>query len=156
MSDMKAIENEIQALTYIRHRNIVKFYGFCSNSKTSFLVYEFIEKESLNNILRNMEEAMKFQWILRVNVVKGVAEALSYMHHDYSPPVIHRDVSSNNVLLDSYYEAHVSNFGTSRLLKPDSSDWASLAGTVGYIALGDFSWFISYLQIASSSSFFFF
>ena len=94
---------------------------------------------------------MKFEWILRVNVVKGVVEALSYMHHDCSPLVIHRDVSSNNVLLDSDYEAHVSDFGTSRLLKPDSSNWTSLAGTVDYIAPGDFSWFISYLQIASSS-----
>ena len=71
------------------------------------MVYEFIEKGSLKNILRNMEEAMKFEWILKVNVVKGVAEALSYMHHDCSPPVIHRDISSNNVLIDSNYEAHV-------------------------------------------------
>ncbi|XVF82438.1 hypothetical protein PTKIN_Ptkin16aG0048000 [Pterospermum kingtungense] len=56
------------------------------------------------------------------------------MHHDHSPPIIHRDISSNNVLLDSDYEAHVSDFGTAKLLKPDSSNWTSLAGTFGYIA----------------------
>ncbi|CBI29790.3 unnamed protein product, partial [Vitis vinifera] len=56
------------------------------------------------------------------------------MHHDCSPPVIHQDISSNNVLLDSEYEAHVSDFGTARLLKSDSSNWTSFAGTFGYTA----------------------
>ncbi|RVW75961.1 MDIS1-interacting receptor like kinase 2 [Vitis vinifera] len=98
------------------------------------LVYEFMEKGSLRSILRNDEEAEKLDWIVRLNVVKGVAKALSYMHHDCSPPIIHRDISSNNVLLDSEYEAHVSDFGTARLLKSDSSNWTSFAGTFGYTA----------------------
>ena len=73
---------------------------------------------------------------MRLNVIKGVAKALSYMHHDCSPPIIHRDISSNNVLLDSEYEAHVSDFGTARLLKSDSSNWTSFAGTFDYTATG--------------------
>ncbi|KAE8671878.1 hypothetical protein F3Y22_tig00111881pilonHSYRG00106 [Hibiscus syriacus] len=56
------------------------------------------------------------------------------MHHDHSQPIIHRGISRNNVLLDSGYEARVSDFGTARLLKPDFSNWTSLAGTSGYIA----------------------
>ncbi|CBI36566.3 unnamed protein product, partial [Vitis vinifera] len=56
------------------------------------------------------------------------------MHHDCSPPLVHRDISSNNVLLDSKSKAHVSNFGTARILKSDSSNWTSFAGTFGYIA----------------------
>ncbi|KAJ6973993.1 hypothetical protein NC653_030140 [Populus alba x Populus x berolinensis] len=55
--------------------------------------------------------------------VKGVANALSYLHHDCSPPLIHRDISSSNVLLDLEYEANVSDFGTARLLMPDSTNW---------------------------------
>ena len=82
-----------------------------------------MEKGSLRNILSNDKEAAeKLDWIVRLNIVKGVAKALSYMHHDCSPPVIHRDITSNNVLLDSEYEAHVSDFGTTRLIKPDSSN----------------------------------
>ncbi|KAL6327623.1 hypothetical protein AAG906_022042 [Vitis piasezkii] len=134
MADLKAFKSEIHALTGIRHRNIVKLYGFCSCLQNSFLVYEFMEKGSLRNILSNKEEAIEFDWVLRLNVVKGMAEALSYMHHDCSPPLIHRDISSNNVLLDSEYVAHVSDFGTARLLKSDSSNWTSFAGTFGYIA----------------------
>ncbi|MFQ6646563.1 hypothetical protein Gotur_020108, partial [Gossypium turneri] len=55
----------------------------------------------------------------RLNVVKGLADALSYMHHGHSQPIVHRDISSNNVLLDLDYEPRVSDFGTARILKPD-------------------------------------
>ncbi|XP_022765747.1 MDIS1-interacting receptor like kinase 2-like [Durio zibethinus] len=133
-NNLKAFESEIHALSEIRHRNIVKLYGFCSHPNNSFLVYEFVERGSLRMVLSNKDEAMELDWEKRLNVVKGVANALSYMHHDHSPPIIHRDNSSNNVLLDLDYEAHVSYFGTTRLLKPDSSNWTSLGGTFGYIA----------------------
>ncbi|XVF82437.1 hypothetical protein PTKIN_Ptkin16aG0047900 [Pterospermum kingtungense] len=134
VKNLKAFESEIHALSEIRHRNIVKLYGFCSHRKHSFLVYAFAERGSLRRVLSDNEEAKEFDWKKRLNVVKGLANALSYMHHDHSPPIIHRDISSNNVLLDLDYEAHVSDFGTARLLKPDSSNWTSLAGTFGYIA----------------------
>ncbi|XP_061952355.1 MDIS1-interacting receptor like kinase 2-like [Populus nigra] len=134
MSSLKAFRSEIDVLMGIRHRNIVKLYGFCSHAKHSFLVYEFVERGSLRKVLNDEEQAGKMDWDKRVNLIKGVANALSYMHHDCSPPIIHRDISSNNVLLDSEYEAHVSDFGTARLLMPDSSNWTSFAGTFGYTA----------------------
>ncbi|KAK3440770.1 hypothetical protein EUGRSUZ_B01034 [Eucalyptus grandis] len=127
-------EREIQALTNLRHRNIVKFYGFCSHVQRCFLVYEYMEGGSLRTTLSNDERAKEFQWDKRVNMVRGVADALSYMHHGCSPPLIHRDLTSNNILLDCDYEAHVSDFGTARLLRPDSSNWTAIAGTIGYIA----------------------
>ncbi|XXG61938.1 hypothetical protein AAC387_Pa05g0414 [Persea americana] len=131
--DQKSFNNEIKALTEIRHRNIVKLYGFCSHEQCMFLVYEYMERGKLAGIL-SCEGALELDWIKRVNVVKGVASGLSYMHHDCSPPIVHRDISSNNILLDSELEACISDFGTSRLLKPDSSNWSSLAGTYGYVA----------------------
>ncbi|XP_022765738.1 MDIS1-interacting receptor like kinase 2-like [Durio zibethinus] len=114
-NNLKVFESEIHALSEIRHRNIVKLYGFCSYPKNSFLVYEFVERGSLKMVLSNKDEAMELDWKKRLNVVKGVANALSYMHHEHSPPIIHRDISSNNVFLDLDYEAHVSDFGTARL-----------------------------------------
>ena len=136
MSSLKAFRSEIDVLMGIRHRNIVKLYGFCSHAKHSFLVYEFVERGSLRKVLNDEEQSAKMDWDKRMNLIKGVANALSYMHHDCSPPIIHRDISSNNVLLDSEYEAHVSDFGTARLLMPDSSNWTSFAGTFGYTAPG--------------------
>ncbi|KAG6726898.1 hypothetical protein I3842_02G102800 [Carya illinoinensis] len=130
----RAFTSEISVLTEVRHRNIVKLYGFCSHARYSYLVYEYLEGGSLGKIISSEVKAMQFDWIKRVNVVRGVAKALSYLHHDCSPPIIHRDVSSNNILLDLEYEAHISDFGTARILKPNSSNWTSYAGTFGYSA----------------------
>ncbi|KAG5234427.1 MDIS1-interacting receptor kinase [Salix suchowensis] len=133
-TSLKAFRSEIDVLMGIRHRNIVKLYGFCSHAKHSFLIYEFVERGSLRNVLQNDEHAVEMDWVKRLNLVKGIVSAVSYMHHDCSPPIIHRDISSKNVLLDAEFEAHVSDFGSARLLMPDSSNWTSFAGTYGYTA----------------------
>ncbi|XP_057988943.1 MDIS1-interacting receptor like kinase 2-like [Hevea brasiliensis] len=133
-ADQKEFLNEIRALTEIRHRNIVKFYDFCSHLRHSFLVYEYLQMGNLDNVLSNDEAARELDWNKRLNVIKGVANALSYMHHECLPPIIHRDISSKNVLLDSEFEAQVSDFGIAKLLNLDSSNQSMLAGTYGYIA----------------------
>ncbi|KAJ0800915.1 putative protein kinase RLK-Pelle-LRR-XI-1 family [Helianthus annuus] len=125
--------NEIRALTRIRHRNIVKLLGYCSHSQNSFLVYEYLEGGSLADILGD-KTAQILDWMKRVKIIKGLAYALSYMHHDCLPAIIHRDISSKNILLDSEHEACVSDFGTSKILNPDSSNWTNVAGTFGYLA----------------------
>ncbi|XP_042952320.1 MDIS1-interacting receptor like kinase 2-like [Carya illinoinensis] len=130
----KEFINEIRALAEIRHRNIVKLDGFCSHPEHPFLVYEYFERGSLAKIMENEDSAKVLDWSKRLNIVRGVAYALSYMHHDCVLPIIHRDISSRNILLDSQYDAHVSDFGTAKLLKLDTSNWSSLAGTYGYVA----------------------
>ena len=134
--NLKAFTNEIRSLTEIRHCNIVKLHGFCSHPRHLLLVYEFLDGGSLEKILNSDELALNFNWVKRVNVVKGVASALSYMHNDCSHPIIHRDISSKNVLLDSEYEAHVCDFGTARIMSSDTSYWTSFIGTFGYTAPG--------------------
>jgi hypothetical protein len=136
MSNLKAFASEIQTLTEIRHRNIVKLYGYCSHRLHSLLVYEFLEKGGVDKILKDDELATAFDWNMRVNAIKDIANALSYMHHDCSPAIVHRDISSKNVILDLEYVAHVSDFGTAKFLNPDSSNWTSFVGTFGYAAPG--------------------
>ncbi|KAJ7965706.1 Receptor protein kinase-like protein [Quillaja saponaria] len=133
-SIMKSFTAEIQTLTKIRHRNIVKLFGFCSHAQHCFLVYEYFEGGSLDMILKSMEKAIALDWHRRINIIKGVANALYYMHHNCSPPIIHRDISSKNILLNLDYEANLSDFGTTKILNPDSSNLTSFAGTFGYSA----------------------
>ncbi|XP_028088482.1 MDIS1-interacting receptor like kinase 2-like [Camellia sinensis] len=133
-TNLKGFTSEIRALTEIRHHNIVKLYGYCSHPRHSFLVYEFLEGGSLGKVLSMDDDIVVFDWIKRVNTVKGVANALSYMHHDCFQPIIHRDISSNNVLFDFEYVAHISDFGTARFMNLNSSNWTSFAGTFGYAA----------------------
>ncbi|KAI8533904.1 hypothetical protein RHMOL_Rhmol10G0046700 [Rhododendron molle] len=114
--------NEVQMLTNVRHISIVKLYGFCLHNKCMFLVYEYMEKGSLFCALRFDVEAFEIGWIQRVKIVEAMAHALSYLHHDCTPPIVHRDISSNNILLNSQLEAFVADFGTARLLNPNSSN----------------------------------
>ncbi|KAL4586226.1 hypothetical protein LXL04_010860 [Taraxacum kok-saghyz] len=130
----KSFKNEIQVLTNLRHKNIVKLYGFCLHEKCNFLVYEYMEKGSLFCALSDSDFSIMLDWKTRVNIIKQVAHALAYMHHDYSPPIIHRDISSNNIFLNSEMEGFVADFGVAKVLDPDSSNQTGVVGTLGYIA----------------------
>ncbi|KAL4654846.1 hypothetical protein ACB092_01G409800 [Castanea dentata] len=130
----KSFRNEVKMLTEIRHRNIVKLHGYCLHKRCMFLVYQYMERGSLFCILSNNVEAMEFDWTKRLNIIKSIAHALSYMHHECIPVIIHRDISSNNILLNSELEAFISDFGTARILDPDSSNQTLVVGTYGYIA----------------------
>ncbi|XP_020214421.1 MDIS1-interacting receptor like kinase 2-like [Cajanus cajan] len=134
VESIKNFQNEVEAMTETRHRNIVKLYGFCCEGMHTFLIYEYMDRGNLSEMLRNDTDALELDWPKRVDIIKDVASALSYMHHDCAPPLIHRDISSKNILLSSNLEAHVSDFGTARFLKPDSPIWTSFAGTFGYAA----------------------
>lgn len=136
LADPRSYTSEIHALTEIRHRNIVKLLGFCSHPRHSFLVYEFLEGGNLSEKLSSNRQAEEFKWKGRIHTVKGIANALSYMHHNCSPAVIHLDISSKNILFDSQGEAHISDFGTARLLGLDTCDLSRFIGTYGYAAPG--------------------
>ncbi|XP_048423733.1 probable leucine-rich repeat receptor-like protein kinase At1g35710 [Pyrus x bretschneideri] len=132
--NLQSFQNEIQTLTTIRHRNIIRLYGFSTRKGCIFLLYEYLEKGSLGKALYGVEGVIELGWPTRVKIVQGLARALSYLHHDCSPPIVHRDVTVNNVLLDEDFEPQLSDFGTSRLLSIDSSNWTNIVGSLGYMA----------------------
>ncbi|RVW52746.1 MDIS1-interacting receptor like kinase 2 [Vitis vinifera] len=105
---------------------------FLSHPRHSLLVYEYIERGCLAAML-SREEAKKLGWVTRINIIEEWP-CFVYMHHDCSPPIVHRDISGNNILLDSQYEPHISDFGIAKFLNLDSSNQRALAGTFGYVA----------------------
>ncbi|XP_056169872.1 probable leucine-rich repeat receptor-like protein kinase At1g35710 [Syzygium oleosum] len=132
----QSFRNEVKHLTEVRHRSIIKLHGFCLHRRCMFLVYEYMERGSLFCALRDDVEAMELDWSKRLNIVWDMAHALSYLHHDCARPIVHRDISSNNILLDNKMQAFLSDFGMARLLEPNFSSnlTANIAGTHGYIA----------------------
>ncbi|GMI80833.1 MDIS1-INTERACTING RECEPTOR LIKE KINASE2 [Hibiscus trionum] len=130
----RSFKNEAKMLSEIRHKNIVKLHGFCLHNRCMFLIFEYMPRGSLFSVFGDDTEAAELDWIKRVKIIKDTASALSYLHHDCHPPIVHRDISSNNILLNSDFEARVSDFGTARLLDPDSSNQTMLVGTYGYVA----------------------
>lgn len=75
----------------------------------------------------------------RYNIAVQAAHGLCYLHHDCSPLIVHRDVKSNNILLDSTFQAHVADFGLAKLFQDSgkSESMSSIAGSYGYIAPGE-------------------
>ncbi|PIN00354.1 Serine/threonine protein kinase, partial [Handroanthus impetiginosus] len=134
LTNRHSFENEIRTLTEVRHGNIIKLYGYCFKRGSMYFVYDYVERGSLGKLLYDDEEAFELNWATRVRIVKGVAHALAYLHHDCSPPIVHRDVSINNILLESEFEPRLSDFGTAKLLTSDSSNWTTVAGSYGYMA----------------------
>ena len=112
-----------------------------------FLVYEYLERGNLFCVLSNDIEAVELDSTKRGDIIKAIAHAISYMHHECVPTIVYRDISCNNILLNSNLEAFVSDFGTAKLLDPDSSNQTLVVGTYGYIAPGEllFWYYIFYL-----------
>lgn len=129
-----SFQAEISTLGKIRHRNIVKLYGYCYYQGFNLLLYEYMAKGSLGELLHN-GSSCGLDWPARFTVALGAAQGLAYLHHDCKPRIIHRDIKSNNILLDENFEAHVGDFGLAKVIDmPQSKSMSAVAGSYGYIA----------------------
>ncbi|XP_070016495.1 LRR receptor-like serine/threonine-protein kinase RGI5 isoform X4 [Nicotiana sylvestris] len=123
---------EIQILGHIRHRNIVKLLGYCSNKSTKLLLYNYISNGNLQQLLQSNRN---LDWEIRYKIAVGSAQGLAYLHHYCVPAILHRDVKCNNILLDSKFEAYLADFGLAKLMNsPNYQAMSRLAGSYGYIA----------------------
>ncbi|WVZ87867.1 hypothetical protein U9M48_034442, partial [Paspalum notatum var. saurae] len=149
LENVRQCEEEFQAelriIGGINHMNLVRIWGFCSESSHRMLVTEYIEKGSLANILFN--DNILLDWRQRFNIALGVAKGLAYLHHECLEWVIHCDVKPENILLDQNLEPKIADFGLAKLLNRGGSNQnvSRVRGTIGYIAP---EW-ISSLQITA-------
>ncbi|XP_042381613.1 LEAF RUST 10 DISEASE-RESISTANCE LOCUS RECEPTOR-LIKE PROTEIN KINASE-like 1.2 isoform X2 [Zingiber officinale] len=127
--------NEIEILSRVRHQNLVDLYGWTSrNSKELLLVYEFMPNGTVADHLHGSRAREGILTLpMRLNIAIETAEALAYLHA-IDPPIIHRDVKTSNILLDSSFHVKVADFGLSRLF-PTNATHVSTApqGTPGYL-----------------------
>ncbi|KAJ4787413.1 Wall-associated kinase family protein [Rhynchospora pubera] len=123
---------EIVILSQINHKNVVKLLGCCLEVKVPVLVYEYISNGTLYHYIHDKQTLILSDVRLRIAV--ETANALAYMHTFASPPILHGDVKSANILLDDNLIAYVSDFGTSKLVPNDVAEIATLVqGTIGYL-----------------------
>ncbi|XP_076950447.1 receptor like protein kinase S.2-like [Bidens hawaiensis] len=124
---------QLQIMSRLRHQNLVQLIGWCHDKTQLLLVYEFMEKGSLDCHLYNKTSILK--WDVRYKIFKSLASALLYLHEECEQYVIHRNIKVSNIMLDSGFNAKLGDFGLARLVDHGLSLQSSmLAGTLGYMA----------------------
>uniref|UniRef100_A0A1D1ZIU3 non-specific serine/threonine protein kinase n=1 Tax=Anthurium amnicola TaxID=1678845 RepID=A0A1D1ZIU3_9ARAE len=127
--------NEVAILNRLKHQNLVTLYGCTSrHSRELLLVYEFISNGTVADHLHgNRASEGALTWPIRLSIAIETATALAYLHA-VDPQIIHRDVKTNNILLDSNFTVRVADFGLSRLFPTDATHVSTAPqGTPGYV-----------------------
>ncbi|PIA47814.1 hypothetical protein AQUCO_01400420v1 [Aquilegia coerulea] len=150
-------EMETLGKNTIRHPNLVRILGYCVAGDERVLIYEFIERGSLDQWIHDTSTEDNLSrcgsgsksgsvsvsmtsnlrppliWETRIKIITGVAKGLLFLH-TLDTPIIHRDIKASNVLLDSEFEAHIADFGLARRVELWHSHVSTqVAGTMGYM-----------------------
>ncbi|KAK7359943.1 hypothetical protein VNO77_01912 [Canavalia gladiata] len=111
---------EVMILQKVNHRNLVKLTGVSlGNDGNCFLVYEYAENGSLHNWLfpksSTASSSVAFlTWSQRISIAIDVAMGLQYLHEYIEPCIVHRDITTSNIFLDSTFKAKIANFSVAR------------------------------------------
>ncbi|XP_027180139.1 G-type lectin S-receptor-like serine/threonine-protein kinase LECRK1 [Coffea eugenioides] len=124
---------EMRAIGRTRHRNLVQLLGYCIEGPKRLLVYELMVNGSLADLL--FKGRLHPNWNDRVQIALDIARGILYLHEGCEAPIIHCDIKPQNILLDQFWTAKISDFGLAKLLMPDQTRTDTGArGTRGYMA----------------------
>lgn len=126
---------EVETLSRAQHKNLVSLQGYCMHGSSWLLLYSYMENGSLDYWLHERVDGDSIlDWPTRLRIAQGTSRGLFYIHETCDPHIVHRDIKSSNILLNEDFEAHVADFGLSRLILPyDTHVTTELVGTLGYI-----------------------
>ncbi|GMQ01411.1 hypothetical protein CsSME_00048061 [Camellia sinensis var. sinensis] len=130
---IKEYASEVKIISRSKHRNLVQLLGWCHDKRELLLVYEFMENGSLDYHL--YKEKSLLTWAMRYKIAQGLASALLYLHEEWEQCVVHKDLKSSNVMLDSNFNAKLGDFGLARPVDHGKdSQTTILTGTRCYMA----------------------
>ncbi|KAI7742622.1 hypothetical protein M8C21_029580 [Ambrosia artemisiifolia] len=127
--------NEVNMISSIEHKNLVRLLGCNCSGPESILVYEYLPNMSLDLFIFDEIKGKELGWERRFEIMIGVAEGLVYLHENSKTRIIHRDIKASNILLDLRLRAKIADFGLARSFQGDKSHISTaIAGTLGYMA----------------------
>ncbi|KAJ0764758.1 putative protein kinase RLK-Pelle-SD-2b family [Helianthus annuus] len=132
----REFQTEIKVIGRTHHRNLTRLLGYCCEGPKRLLVFEYMTQGSLANILFAPEESKpKPCWMQRIRMAVDIAHGILYLHEECEKPIIHCDIKPQNILMDEYGCARISDFGLAKLLEHDQTRTSTLIrGTRGYVA----------------------
>ncbi|GLT77934.1 hypothetical protein SLA2020_494880 [Shorea laevis] len=133
---------EVTTIGSLRHKNLVKLIGWCYEKHELLIVYEYMPNSSLDKFIFGDDKLgclddPPLSWERRHIIIHGVAQALDYLHNGCEKRVLHRDIKSSNIMLDSDFTARLGDFGLARTIQQSELTHHStkeIAGTPGYMA----------------------
>lgn len=127
--------NEVNMISSVEHKNLVRLLGCSCSGPESLLIYEFMPNKSLDRFIFDTNRGKVLNWEKRYEIIVGTAEGLVYLHENSKIRIIHRDIKASNILLDSRLRAKIADFGLARSFQEDKSHISTaIAGTLGYMA----------------------
>ncbi|WVY91641.1 hypothetical protein V8G54_037155 [Vigna mungo] len=129
----RVFTNEVRVISRLIHRNLVQFVGWCHEHGEFLLLFEYMPNGSLDTHL--FGDKKHLTWDVRYKVALGVAAAVRYLHEDAEQCVLHRDIKSANVLLDTDFSTKLGDFGMAKFVDPRlRTQMTGVVGTYGYLA----------------------
>ncbi|KAI9110420.1 hypothetical protein K1719_018580 [Acacia pycnantha] len=130
---VKEYASEVKIISQLRHKNLVQLMGWCHKKNDLLLIYEFMPNGSLDYHLFQRKNLLT--WPTRYNIAQGLASAILYLHEEWEQCVVHRDIKSSNIMLDSNFNTKLGDFGLARLVEHGKGLTTTIAaGTKGYMA----------------------
>ncbi|KAL1216476.1 Cysteine-rich receptor-like protein kinase 3 [Cardamine amara subsp. amara] len=127
--------NEVNLISQVNHKNLVKLLGCSITGPESLLVYEYIANQSLHDYFFVRKDVPPLNWAKRFKILLGTAEGMAYLHEESNLRIIHRDIKLSNILLEDDFTPRIADFGLARLFPEDKSHISTaIAGTLGYMA----------------------
>ncbi|PIN21831.1 Serine/threonine protein kinase [Handroanthus impetiginosus] len=127
--------NEVNLISGVEHKNLVKLLGCSIEGPESLLVYEFVPNKSIEQYIFDKNKDRVLNWKERYNIIVGTAEGIAFLHGGSKYRIIHRDIKCSNILLDENFEPKIADFGLARCFAADKTHLSTgIAGTLGYMA----------------------
>ncbi|KAG7577028.1 Protein kinase-like domain superfamily [Arabidopsis thaliana x Arabidopsis arenosa] len=102
----------VSSISSIHHKNMAELVGYCSEQGRNMLVYEYFTSGSLHRFLHLSDDFSKpLTWNTRIRIALGTAQAIEYLHETCSPPLVHKNIKSSNILLDNELNPRLSDYG---------------------------------------------
>ncbi|XP_021628426.1 proline-rich receptor-like protein kinase PERK15 [Manihot esculenta] len=119
----------------VRHKNLVELLGYCNEGANKLLVFKYFHNKSLSSQLHKSDRNL--DWQKRMNIAKGTARGLEYLHEYCNIRIIYLDIKSDNILLDDEFKPKVANFGLARFFSNAAThiSESKIIGTRVYVDL---------------------